>query len=170
MNAGVLVSNVALVAVQQGDYDAAVPLFEESLSIMRDLGDNQGQTEASFGLGSVANHRGRYDEAVELFEECLRFPKNEGDARLVAEAFAQLALAAVGQGDFERAAKLLGASTAHFEQIGASPSRADRPRFDAAADRARAELGDVGEHAYAAGRALTRDEAIAFALREPSSG
>jgi predicted ATPase/class 3 adenylate cyclase/Tfp pilus assembly protein PilF len=167
-NYGVLVSNVAEVAVRQGDYEAAVPLFEESLSIMRELADNPGQIAAILGLGSVANGRGRYAEAVELYEEGLRLLQQEGgEAHRLPEAFAQLAIAAAGQGDLARAAMLLGAGDAHYEQIGAAPGTAERARFEALLERVRTELGEAGERAYAAGRALTRDDAIAYALERP---
>jgi predicted ATPase len=169
VNEGVLLSNVAEVAVHQGDYDAAVPLFEDSLAIARELGDNQGQSAATLGLGSVANYRGRYDEATALFVEALRLLEQDGEAHRVAETVCQLAVAAAGGGDLERAATLLGAGAAHFEQIGAAPGIADRARFEAVLERARAEFGEAAERAYAAGRALTRDEAVAYALETPSS-
>jgi len=170
VNVGVLLSNVAEVAVHQGDYDAASPLFEESLAIARRLGDPQGEAAAVLGLGSVANHRGRHDEAIALLTDSLLLLRNEGEAHRVLETFCQLAVAAAGRGDLERAATLLGAGTAGYEQLGAAPGVADRARFEAVLEQVRAELGDAAEAAYAAGRALGRDEAIAYALMTPSSG
>jgi hypothetical protein len=64
----------------------------------------------------------------------------------------------------------LSSALASAEQLGAAPGVADRARFEAALERARAELGDAAERAYAAGRALNRDDAIAYALMTPSSG
>jgi predicted ATPase/class 3 adenylate cyclase len=168
INEAVLLSNVAEVAVQQGDYDAAVPLFEQALSIARELADDQGQVAAIIGLASVANEQGRYDEAEELIKEALRSLMEEGEAHRVADALSRLGDAAAGRGDLERAATLVGAGAAHYEQIGAAPGVADRARFEAVLERARAELGEAAERAYAAGRALARDDAIAYALG-PSS-
>jgi hypothetical protein len=72
-----------------------------------------------------------------------------------------LAMVAGQAGQGARAARLLGAGATLLERIGSSPGEHEQPAFDAAA-AARAALGeDAWAAAFAAGRALTLEEAIA---------
>jgi predicted ATPase/class 3 adenylate cyclase len=169
-NVGVMVANVAEAAVQQGDYDAADALLEEALTIARDMEDRIGEFAAILDLATVANYRERFEDAEAHFVEGLLLLGDGGEAYRYPETCGQLAISAAGQGELERAARLLGASDAEYERIGAAPGVADRVRFDAVLERARSELGDVAERAYADGRAMSRDEATSYACRErPSS-
>jgi tetratricopeptide (TPR) repeat protein len=164
-NLGILLSNVSLAAVQQGDYDGAEPPLQEALAIARSLADRHGESAAIFGLASIANYRERYDEAEAALIDSLQMLQEGAEAHRFPETFGQLAISAAGRGELERAARLLGATTAENERIGAAPAVIDRARWDAVLERARAELGDVADRAYADGRRLSRDEAKAYACR-----
>jgi predicted ATPase/class 3 adenylate cyclase len=164
-NVGVLLSNVAEAAIQQGDYDGAEPLLQETLTIARKLGDRNGESAAIYGLASIANSRERYDDAEAGFIESLQLLQEDGEAHRYPETFGHLAISAAGRGELERAARLLGATAAEYERIGAAAGVGDRVRFDAVLERARAELGDVAERAHADGRRLSRDDATTYACR-----
>jgi DNA-binding CsgD family transcriptional regulator len=79
------------------------------------------------------------------------------------EALAWIAGAA---GDVERAARLLGAADAVWTSIPSSPPDPMRSRRDVCAERACASLGHaLFERLRRQGAAMSRDEAIAYALK-----
>ena len=70
-----------------------------------------------------------------------------------------------------RAARLLGAATGQFEAIGAAMWPADRLEYERTVAAARAALSEeVFAAAWAEGRAMTLDQAIAYALEETTAG
>jgi hypothetical protein len=69
-----------------------------------------------------------------------------------------------------RAAWLFGAAEAARERIGAPLPPGDRPLYDRHLARARADLDETAfDAAWAEGRAMTLDEAVAYALVGQSS-
>jgi tetratricopeptide (TPR) repeat protein len=68
-----------VLAHYQGDYDAADPLYEESLAIKRDLGDRRGIAKLLGDLGNVAYEHGDYRQARSLLEESLAIQQKLGD-------------------------------------------------------------------------------------------
>ena len=91
--------------------------------------------------------------------------------RLVGEAFETvaclggLARVAAAQGRPERAARLLGASAALREEMGATLTPIVREDHDHASNEARSALGEEAfEAAYSAGRAMPFEEYIPYAL------
>jgi hypothetical protein len=76
-------------------------------------------------------------------------------------------MAAAGTGWAERAARLLGAAAAAREATGALLPPVEQPDHDATVQAARVALGEAAfATAWAAGQALTLDEAVAEALAE----
>jgi len=93
--------------------------------------------------------------------------KQEIGSRLgVAEGIGWLAKGAALEGQPERAARLWGAATALQEALGRALTTNERGGLEEYQSAARAALGDeVFAAAFAAGEALTMEEAIAFALK-----
>jgi hypothetical protein len=88
-----------------------------------------------------------------------------GDKRSSAGALEGLAAAAGGQEEWERATQLLGAAAALREAIGAPPTPRERCRVERSVAAARAALGEEAfAAAWAAGQALTWEDAVALAL------
>jgi len=74
----------------------------------------------------------------------------------------------LGQGQPDRAARLYGASAAVRECLGAHLPPLVRPGYERAISALRRTLGEqTFVETWAAGRALSREEAIAEALSEP---
>ncbi len=83
----------------------------------------------------------------------------------IAACLEGLAEVAAGQDRPRRAARLWGAAEVIRERLGAPLPPAGRSRFAASVARARATLGDGAfEAAWAEGRALPLDQAVASAL------
>jgi len=145
-------NNLGLVAVAQGDYGEGQSLLEESLTIYREIGDKAGMARALNSLGSAARLRGEHEMARLRYEESLTLYQEIGARRGIADTLRGMAEVAVGQGQLERAGQLFGAAEALREAIGSplSPDEKDEEAFAAA---------------WAEGRTMTMEQAIAYALK-----
>ena len=153
------------VAQNQGDYGGARSLFEESLTLSRQVGDPQGITYALLYLGHVARNQGDHAGARALYEESLTLSRQSGDQVCIASALEGLAVLASSQAQPERGVRLWGAAAALREQIGAPLSPDDRRKQEAEIVRTRQVFGETAfSAAWDAGRAMTLDEAVAYAL------
>jgi hypothetical protein len=113
----------------------------------------------------VAHAQGNEDQARACFTESLRLFQERGNKRGIIECIAGLAGVVGAQGERERAARLLGATAAQFEAIGAAMWPADQIEYQRNVAALRAVLGEAGfAAAWAAGRALTLEQAIAEAF------
>ena len=141
------------------------PGYEESLTLRRELGDQRGLAEALANLGTTRHVQGDAAGARALFEESLRLLRALGEQADIAECLEGLAGVACAQGDCDRAARLFGAAAKVRAAIGVPRLPADRAVYDQYVAAARAGLGEAGfAAAWAAGRALSLEEAIARAL------
>jgi predicted ATPase/DNA-binding SARP family transcriptional activator len=109
--AGVLASN-------QGDYPAAMALYEESLMISRELGDRQGAAWPLHHLGLMAAHRGDYTTARALHEESLEIWRELEDKQGIGFAIHQLGSVVREQGDYAAARALYQESLEISRQLG----------------------------------------------------
>jgi predicted ATPase/class 3 adenylate cyclase len=105
-------------AIDQGDYDAALSHLEESLSMHRALGDKAGVAESLHGLGRVAWRRGDFDRAATFYEEALLLRQDLGPTPIVGLVLNSLATLTMARGDLARAASLLRESLAVNREIG----------------------------------------------------
>ncbi|HEY6711236.1 MAG TPA: tetratricopeptide repeat protein [Rubrobacter sp.] len=102
-----LLQVTGILAMAQGDYDHAVALHEESMSVYRDMGHKKGVSASLRELGFVAYEQGDYDRAVTLHEQSLDLAREFGNTFGVAWSIRALADAVRGQGDLGRARTLL---------------------------------------------------------------
>jgi non-specific serine/threonine protein kinase len=162
--AATYLANLGALAQDQGDLERATACCEESLAYARRAGADHPEGAALGGLVDVARLQGDLTAAEALGREQLLVWWRLHAPIYIAQALENLALTAAAAGEgtrAERAARLLGAATALREQVGA-PRR--RPWQ---ADTARAALGEEAwAVAFAAGRALALEEAVAEALGE----
>jgi DNA-binding CsgD family transcriptional regulator len=160
----------------QGQYREAAALLERSLPSLRELGDSVGVARAFFGLGMAARHQDDLVKAKASFAEGVRVAGEKGARLEISQCLEGLAGVANAQRQPRRAARLLGAAEALREAIGAEQPSAMREEYARDAAIARAELEDrVFRAAWATGRALTLEQAMAYALAEtegvePTSG
>ena len=105
-----LIHVTGILAGQQGDYDRAAGLHEESLALYQDLGYTKGTSAPLLALGIVAHHRGDHERAVRLNEQALAVARGSESRFGSAYAFfvaITLADALRARGDLERARTLL---------------------------------------------------------------
>jgi hypothetical protein len=116
-------------------------------------------------LGEVAWQQGNYAEARAWYEESLVICRNVGDVSVTIFALEGFAVLAAAQHQPTRAARLWGAIERQRETLGEPIAPADRPQYDATVTAARAQIDEATfAAAWAAGRALALEQAIAYAL------
>jgi ATP/maltotriose-dependent transcriptional regulator MalT len=162
-------ANLGTVAFYSGDFAGARGFYEESLALQRELGDMWGMAASLVNLGATALNQRDYAEAARHYKESLPLLNELGDKASIAECLEGLA-AAVGAwkgGQPERAARLFGAADALRETVGTPRSVAARPEYERNLTTARSLIHEVafGE-AFAQGRAMSLEEALALAAEE----
>jgi len=164
----IVLNNLGLVAREQGDYDRAKTLLEETLAQFRLLGDKWGIAFSQSNLGIVAWNQGDHERAELLFRESLLLRRALGDKRGITTSLVGLAAVAAARGQAERSALLFGAAEALREAIRVPVPPFIRDEYDRRVAALRATMREQAfTEAWAEGRAMSMDRAIAAALGEP---
>jgi len=161
-------SGLGLVAYYQGDCHLARERLEEGLALCRVSGDKRVLAITLNGLAKAMQAQGDDAQAFALFEECLSLRKAMGAKRGIAEVLEGLAgLAMTTQRDGRKAAHLLGAAEALREAIGAPVPLVERGDYERNVAAVRAQLDETAlTAAWAEGRAMTVEQAVACALEQ----
>jgi tetratricopeptide (TPR) repeat protein len=161
-------NDLGIAARRRAEYAAARALFEESLAIARAMGHQWGIACSLAGLGGVARLQQEYGTARALFEESLAIFRELGHKQGVVEDLEGLAAVAVTQAQPERAARLFGAAEGLREAAGAPLPHAERAEHNRSVAAVRTVLGEEAfAAAWAEGRAMTLNQAVAYALAAP---
>jgi non-specific serine/threonine protein kinase len=168
---GMTLSNLGDYAVMRGDLVQATARYEEAVAIQSSRGLTWVLPEATGGLADVKLALGDVDRAAALYGECLDLSRQLEDPLRIAGALVGLGGVAAARRQPERAARLLAAADAVYESLGTPMFPRDRPTHERALAAARRGLSESAfATAWAKGRALSLDEAIAEALAvEPPS-
>jgi tetratricopeptide (TPR) repeat protein len=113
-----ILARMAELAYRQSDYPATAALASESLSICREIGDQQGVASALIKLGNAATEGGDFATATTHLEEALAIWRALGDQRGVARALINLGWVALRPGDYALAQKRLEEALAFSRQLG----------------------------------------------------
>jgi hypothetical protein len=161
-------SQLGVAAYQDADYTAARRFREEAASVARAIGDRHTLGLALAGLALVARAQGNYGESEKLYRETLLVSGELKDQWVMPRALGGLAGAAVLAADYERAARLFGATAAMRDVSGTGEAaRSFRVNYERDEAEARAALGeDAFAAAWATGRAMSLEQAVAFVLDE----
>jgi tetratricopeptide (TPR) repeat protein len=170
------------VAHAQGNYAAALLYYNESLLLRRELGNSGGIADILISLGQLAVAQTDYATARSCFNESLslcRATQNKCDrswpfsrhgadgSQGMALCLAGLAAVATAQKQMEPAARLCGAADALIVTNRLSPL--DCAHYDRTIAAIRAQLDEEAfAAAWAAVRAMTIEQAVAYALSEDS--
>jgi hypothetical protein len=153
-------------ALVRGHYAAARRPLEESLVVWREMGNVAGHMQALLGLGDLARAESDLTIAHARYAEALHVGQANGARsflRPVTRVLRRLAALSIAAGDPRRAVRIFGAEAAAHRDTPMFQGRRDRWEDDLAS--ARATLGEAGfAAAWAEGRAMTIEEAIAYAL------
>jgi predicted ATPase/DNA-binding SARP family transcriptional activator len=159
---------LARIALKRGDRGAARSMYEEHLAICRQWGDASRLFHALGGMGHLERDDDNYSRARVLYQESLVLRRKAEDQTATAQSLEDLAVLAGREQQLERAIRLLGAAEAFCETFGAQQPVADAPEYDRSVAEGRAALGEAGfAAAWAEGRAMSVEQAVAYALLAP---
>jgi len=157
----------------QGDNVRAATLLEESLALSRELENKRDIPWALGNLARVVHAQGDDGRATALFEECLELSRERGDKPGIAGCLEGLAGIAAMHCQPIRATRLFAAGVRLRETIGGQLHRQpiDRADYDRHLAAVRVQLDDATfAAAWAAGQALTLEQAMAEALAASQIG
>jgi tetratricopeptide (TPR) repeat protein len=167
------VMNAAELDFRSGDFDGAAARFTEALSLFDGLGSQAPVwlvARVHMLLGDMASRSRKMDEAAAHYGEALQLSHKVGSVGAEVRSIAGLGRVAFRERAWRRAARLLGAA----EALETAHQLADASRMTGSPLAAEAIVAEIrmalGEAAFAAawaeGRALSLDEAVALALEE----
>lgn len=151
----------------EGDLARARPALEDALVHLRQQGMIFGVIRALFALGHIRFEHGDVAGAEGLYREGLVLSREMPLLAIVTIGLDGLAIVAAATGRLLRAARLWGATEALQDVTGESRVHVFQSAYERALGAARAEVaGTEWAEAWAAGRALAPDQAVAEALED----
>ncbi|MFO1496912.1 MAG: adenylate/guanylate cyclase domain-containing protein [Verrucomicrobiota bacterium] len=163
-------NGIGALAGDHGDFVTARASKEQSLAIVRHLGDLWVVALMTASLGRLCFAAGDDATARAYLAESLQLGRELGNKWVAPYALEALAnvLARAGQG--EKAARLYGAAAASREALALAFSPAERSTYEAALSRLRRLVPDAAfERAWHAGRTLALPAAVDLALELDSA-
>jgi len=97
----------ALLAIPQGDYVAGKGLLQESLALLREIGDPARAARVLGALAWLSIQQGQYPDAEAPARESADYARATGDRRLLLSSLGNLAIALHRQGQWAAARELL---------------------------------------------------------------
>jgi predicted ATPase/DNA-binding NarL/FixJ family response regulator len=164
-------SALALLAHRRGDSPRARTLLEDSLAVRREFGDQWGIARVQHQLGDVAAEQAQLPMARACYEESIVLWHALHDAWGIALCLESMAVLAQSRGDSARALRLIGAagSVRHAVQPSLT-TPVQRLHFQHAIAAAETALGPTpSAAAFAAGQAMSLDEAVLYARSLPDT-
>jgi ATP/maltotriose-dependent transcriptional regulator MalT len=161
-------SQLAMIAIQQGEFAGARELGERSLLLKRHQGDEQAIGVSQRTLAELAWLSGDAKRAADRLRESLMMHNHVRNRRGIADGLELLAEISGARGESERAVRLYGAVDALRQATGARRTgvpRMDPARREATVALARARLSAAEfERAWSDGRQMSLDETMRYAL------
>jgi predicted ATPase/DNA-binding SARP family transcriptional activator len=168
--AGATLTTVGLAALREDAYELALELGQEALDDALSTDDPFLLALVYGNLGLAALLSGRHERALAAFRDELLTARANSFSQFYFEGLLGMAALAAAAGADHRAGALEAAAWAHAER---PPAEAEKPVYDRVAERFIARARERLEArewttAAAAGRAMTAQDAVAFALEEPA--
>ena len=166
MGTAITLARLGITAVNQRDHLVAGKALEESITLARQIGDQWVLALALRHRGIEALRQHDTEAAVAALTEGLVVVRDQGDRFLSAQSLETLAEVYADAGDHGRAARLFGALEALREALSISVIYSADYTEGVAATRTATGAAAFAA-AWASGRELTLDAAIALALQPP---
>jgi predicted ATPase/class 3 adenylate cyclase len=163
--------NLAQLAMDDGDFATARRLYERSYELDTALGEEWGAVIGSLGIATAAVAEGDLEVAAPRLRAAVRFFREAEDEDHLAEALAVCAAEALALGRYERSARLLGAADGRWMSIGLPLAPVDAVPVERCRSAVEAAIGaEACARATDQGRAMTVDQAVAYALEANEPG
>ena len=163
--------NMGTILSLSGDPGEARSWLEEGVALSQHMHDRRFATAGRSQVAHLLRRQGNYAEATSLYHETIGHWLEFGNRGALAHEIESLAFIDIAQSQHPqgmlRAAWLLGVAEAMREAADAAMAAFERPEYDEAVSELRAQLDEATlMNAWAEGRAMTLEQAIAYALRE----
>ena len=100
-----------------GDYEKAIELYKQSLSIAKEIRDRDSEGAAYTNLGNVYDSLGDYKNAIEFCQQSLSIAKEIGDKNLEQRTYNNLGIIFQKHHDFRQAEECYESSIKVFEEM-----------------------------------------------------
>ena len=100
-----------------GETRRAIEFYEQTLVIVREIGDRRGEGNALGNLGNAYANLGETRRAVEFYEQRLAIAREVGDRRGEGNALSNQGLAYANLGEKEKAIEYIEAAEKIFDEI-----------------------------------------------------
>lgn len=162
---GMILFGYGSFAMLQGYYEEARSHFEESLDLFTELRDRHRIAMIHSEFAHLDRRQGHFAQAKLLYRETIREWQKIGHRAAVAHQLESFAFIAKAQEEDQRAAKLFGAAEILRENPILPMNPMEQIEYDREVNDLRANMDEVTfAKAWAEGRAMTMEQAIAFAL------
>lgn len=162
---GTPLGNLGNLLLKRGDIERGEQLYREMLALARATQDDALVVNALIFLADVLIERKQAVEARAVLAEALQINRRFGARIAVAYCLEHLAAVALLERQPERAARLLGFCGTEYQHLELQLLPTDQQRFERVTEDARQWFGkEAFTTAFAAGRELEVEEAIALAL------
>lgn len=111
-------TNLGMIADNQGQYADSADLYQKSLAHYQQLGDQRGIASSLNNLGRLADKQGDFTRATNLLQQSLALSQQLGDQRGIAKSLNNLGIIAIDRGEYDHARDLLQQSVAIKQQLG----------------------------------------------------
>ena len=161
------IHNLGLYTLAQGNMDRAKPLFEQDIVLFREIGDKTGIVLSLKFLGLFAHLHGDDVQAQSFFEEGLRLANKIGPIWISSDYLLWIAYLAADRRHLQRAVRLCSAAKTHLDTVAYFWNTFEQAGYERIINLARVSLGENAfALAQAEGRAMTIEQALAYALEE----
>jgi len=109
---------LGIIQLNQGRFQDAIALFQQSLNIARHIGDVQAEAATLNGLASIHIQQGKIEQAIALFQESLELQQRIGNVQGEAATLSNLAGTYVYKGEIEQAITLFEQSLKFHQRLG----------------------------------------------------
>ena len=155
------------VALNQNESNEARSIFEESVAILKEIGDKNFLAYSVRRLGFLAWREKDFAGAIALCQESLSLNRELGDLRGVLACLAAFADIAVVQGKFARAAQIMAAVETQLAAMGMRLLPVDKMEYERNLAQLRAQFDERTLNKFwGKGKEISLELATAFALQE----
>jgi predicted ATPase/transcriptional regulator with XRE-family HTH domain len=156
-------------ARSQHNYSEAMRLYEESLEMLRTKADNFGIMTCFGNQAHIEYEQGKHDSSTQFFQQALKIAISFENYQVIASYLAGLGGIARLKSNPMRGVRLLSASHSILERGNLKLYRLDELRNTNDVEILRAQLSEAEwQKAWRDGEEMSLDEAIEYALQEPS--
>ncbi len=111
-------SNIGYAQRNNGDMNATVNYYMQSLKIMQSLGDKIETANILNNLGILYHQHGNIKQSLESLDQCLKLLESVHDTAGIAESYGTIADVYSGQGDYKTALKYCNLALIMQQQLG----------------------------------------------------